>query len=211
MGRNMDYRRTKYCPKLIEVLKKKKEVENLVKAEHPNAKDMHRYISDNSQNFKREFIKAYNSKCAYCGVSIDLIKMTEFEIDHFICKKAPIFKAEKDAGYIENLVLTCHDCNHNKGAFFIEKDGFEELHPDREKIKEVFIRDEQYYISVNEEFKENKTICNFYNKLHLGSELHRLDYLMMNIIGLQRSCKDNNLYAELGRTLDIIRKKRNMM
>mgnify|MGYP000060833833 CR=1 FL=1 len=40
-------------------------------------------ISDNSQKFKLEFIKAYNGKCAYCGASIDLIKRTEFEIDHF--------------------------------------------------------------------------------------------------------------------------------
>ena len=44
----MDYRRTKYCPELIDVSQKKKEVEKLVEIEHPNAKDMHRYISDNS-------------------------------------------------------------------------------------------------------------------------------------------------------------------
>ena len=40
----MDYRRTKYCPELIDVSQKKKEVEKLVEIEHPNAKDMHRYI-----------------------------------------------------------------------------------------------------------------------------------------------------------------------
>ena len=73
----MDYRRTKYCPELIDVSQKKKEVEKLVEIEHPNAKDMHRYISDNSQKFKLEFIKAYNGKCAYCGASIDLIKKNE--------------------------------------------------------------------------------------------------------------------------------------
>lgn len=44
----MDYRRTKYCPELIDVPKKKKAVEKLVEIEHPNAKDMHSYISDNS-------------------------------------------------------------------------------------------------------------------------------------------------------------------
>lgn len=84
----MDYRRTKYCPELIDVSQKKKEVEKLVEIEHPNAKDMHRYISDNSQKFKLEFIKAYNGKCAYCGASIDLIKKTEFEIDHFFSLKS---------------------------------------------------------------------------------------------------------------------------
>lgn len=102
----MDYRKTKYCPELIDVSHKKKEVEKLVEIEHPNAKDMHRYISDNSQKFKLEFIKAYNGKCAYCGASIDLIKKTEFEIDHFLYEKAPIFATKKDAGYMGNLILS---------------------------------------------------------------------------------------------------------
>lgn len=53
----MDYRRTKYCPELIDVSQKKKEVEKLVEIEHPNAKDMHRYISDNSQKFKLNLLK----------------------------------------------------------------------------------------------------------------------------------------------------------
>ena len=173
---------------------------------------MHSYISDNSQKFKLEFIKAYNGKCAYCGASNDLIKRTEFEIDHFLYEKAPIFATKKEAGYIQNLILACHDCNHDKNSFWIKKEEFEELNPDGEKIKNVFIRDEQYYIRINDKFKYNTTIEEFYKKLHLGSELHRLDYLIMNIIGLQRSCQNNSdLYVGLGKILDIIRQKRNIM
>lgn len=208
----MDYRRTKYCPELINVSEKKNKVEALVKTEHPCAIDMHRYISDNSQKYKLEFIKAYNGKCAYCGISIDLIKRTEFEIDHFLYQKASIFVTKKDAGFIENLILACHDCNHNKNAFWIEKEKRAELHPDGEKIKNVFIRDEKYYIRVNDTYKEDTIVNDFYNKLHLDSELHRLDYLIMNIIGLQHLCEDNSdLYVGLGKTLDIIKKKRNIM
>ena len=48
-----------------------------VKAEHPYAQDMHTYISNNSEKFKLEFLKVYNGKCAYCGVSVDLIKKNE--------------------------------------------------------------------------------------------------------------------------------------
>lgn len=206
----MDYRRTKYCPELIDVPQKKKEVEKLVEKEHPNARDMHR--SNNSQKFKLEFIKAYNGKCAYCGASTDLIKKTEFEIDHFLYKKAPIFDTKKDAGDIKNLILSCHYCNHNKNSFWIEKEDIDNLNPDGEKIKNVFIRDDQYYIRINNEFKKNATIERFYNKLCLGSELHRLDYLIMNTIGLQRSCEnDSDLYVGLGKILDVIRQKRNIM
>lgn len=208
----MDYRRTKYCPELIDVPQKKKEVEKLVEKEHPNARDMHSYISNNSQKFKLEFIKAYNGKCAYCGASTDLIKKTEFEIDHFLYKKAPIFDTKKDAGDIKNLILSCHYCNRNKNSFWIEKEDIDNLNPDGEKIKNVFIRDDQYYIRINNEFKKNATIERFYNKLCLGSELHRLDYLIMNTIGLQRSCEnDSDLYVGLGKILDVIRQKRNIM
>lgn len=208
----MDYRRTKYCPELIDVPQKKKEVEKLVEKEHPNARDMHSYISNNSQKFKLEFIKAYNGKCAYCGASTDLIKKTEFEIDHFLYKKAPIFDTKKDAGDIKNLILSCHYCNHNKNSFWIEKEDIDNLNPDGEKIKNVFIRDDQYYIRINYEFKKNATIERFYNKLCLGSELHRLDYLIMNTIGLQRSCEnDSDLYVGLGKILDVIRQKRNIV
>lgn len=208
----MDYRRTKYCPELENVQSKKKNVETLVKTKHPHAEDMHSYISDNSQNFKLEFIKAYNGKCAYCGSSIDLIKKSEFEIDHFLYEKAPIFATKKKAGYIENLILACHDCNHNKNAFWIDKEEAEVLNPDGEKIKEVFYRDGLYYICINDAYKDNETIDDFYNKLRLGSELHRLDYLLMNIIGLQRVCKDNSELCDgLGKIFDAIRRKRNIM
>ena len=88
---------------------------------------MHSSISNNSQKFKIEFIKAYNGKCAYCGASIDLIKKSEFEIDHFLYEKAPVFATKKDAGYIDNLILACHDCNHNKNAFWVDEEGFDEL------------------------------------------------------------------------------------
>ena len=115
----MDYRRTKYCPELVDIKEKKKKIEALIKKEHPHAQDMHTYISDNSEKYKLKFVQAYNGKCAYCGVSIDLIKKNEFEIDHFLYEKFPKFKTKKEAGYIENLILACHDCNHNKSDFCI--------------------------------------------------------------------------------------------
>ena len=64
-----DYRRTKYCPELDNVRKKKEHIKNKIKEEHPRAQDMHTYISNNSGSLKKEFMKIYNDKCAYCGVS----------------------------------------------------------------------------------------------------------------------------------------------
>ena len=212
MDESKDYRRTKYCPELLGIKEKKKNVEALVKNAHPKAEDMHRYISDNSEIFKLEFLQAYNGKCAYCGVSVDLLKKNEFQIDHFLYAKAPKFSTKKDAGYIENLVLACHDCNQNKKSFWIAEEYYDKLHPDGEEIKNTFIRDEQYYICVNDKYKESQCIKEFYDQLRLGSELHRLDYLLMNIIGLQRQCRENEeLYAGLGKIMDVIKTKRNIM
>ena len=96
--------------------------------------------------------------------------------------------------------------------FYIDEEGFDELYPDGEKVKKVFIRDELYYIRINDEYKEKAIINEFYDKLRLGSELHRLDYLLMNIRGLQRVCEDNSeLYAGLGKIFDVISQKRNIM
>lgn len=212
MGNINDYRRTKYCPELVNIQDKKKEVEKLIKDAHPRAQDLHTYISDNSDVFKLKFIQAYNGKCAYCGVSVDLLQKNIFEIDHFLYEKASKFATKKEAGYIENLVLACHDCNHNKGSFWIEDEQYDKLHPDGEEIKDSFIRDKQYYIRMNDKFKDNRNISEFYEKLNLGSELHRLDYLLMNIIGMQRKHQDNDeLYSGLGKILDIVKAKRNIM
>lgn len=212
MGNIDDYRRTKYCPELVDIQDKKKKLERKIKDAHPRAQDMHTYISDNSDVFKSMFIQVYNGKCAYCGVSVDLLQKNIFEIDHFLYEKSSRFTSKKEAGYMGNLILACHDCNHNKGSFGIEDEQYDKLHPDGEGIKESFIRDEQYYIRISDKNKDNRCIGEFYKRLKLGSELHRLDYLLINIIGMQRNHKDNNkLCSGLGKILDIVRAKRNIM
>ena len=82
------------------------------------------------------------------------------------------------------------------------------MHPDQEGIKKTFVRDKKYYIRVNDDFVHNEDINKFYNQLQLGSELHRLDYLLMNIIGMKRAyIDDKNLYSGLGKIEDILREK----
>lgn len=160
--------------------------------------------------YKTNFMKAYNCKCAYCGASIDILPKEMFEIDHFIYEKS--FDKKADAGFIENLVLACHSCNHQKGAFSLTEDDRMYLHPDEDTIKKTFIRDEQYYIKVSENQTTNKLVIDFYKKLGLGGEIHRLDYLLMSMIGLQRTLADEpEAYTRFGQAIDMLRLKRNMM
>ena len=100
-----DYRNSKYCPKLTDLTKKKNDVKDSVSSKHPRAQDMHTYISNNNEPFKQQFIEAYNGKCAYCGVSTEIIPWKMFEIDHLIPKEADRFgKSKANAGYILSLI-----------------------------------------------------------------------------------------------------------
>ena len=63
--------------------------------------------------------------------------------------------------------------------------------PDDNSISQVFFREDDYYIKINEKYLNNLIILNFYNLLHLGSELKRLDYLLMKLRSLIRVVKED--------------------
>lgn len=155
---------------------------------------------------------AYNYKCAYCGISTDLIRKDAFEIDHYLYEKSKRFASKKAAGYMDNLVLACHDCNHKKSSFDISDENHDRLYPDGEEIKDTFYRDDLYYIRISEGASDNQQVVDFYNQLQMGSEIHRLDYLLMSLIGLQRKQEGNaEIYTEIGKIIDALKKKRNIM
>lgn len=207
-----DYRRTKYCKPLDGIEERKKKVKQSVLVDHPRAKDMHKYISNNKTKYKKEFMEAYNFKCAYCGASVDLISKPTFEIDHFINQKSERFASTIDAGTIENLILSCHDCNQRKNAFEITELNEDDLNPDKENILYNFSRDAMYYIVPSEAGKTKQSITSFYERLHLGNEIHRIDYLVMSMIGLQKVLKEKGKeYTELSNAINILRSKRNLI
>lgn len=207
-----DYRNTKYCPVLNDIDYKKRGIVDLIKKDHPQAIDMHNYLRKNDDKYKIPFMKIYNCKCVYCGISIDLIKKDSFEIDHYIYEKSPKYATKKEAGYIENLVLACHDCNHKKDSFLIPDEDFGKLYPDTNEMRNTFYRDNLYYIRISEEERDNPTVNEFYKQLKLGSEVHRLDYLLMSMIGLQRNhAEDSRFYSGIGKIIEMLRMKRNLM
>lgn len=208
-----DYRNSKYCPTLTNLAKKKSDVKDLVCEKHPRAKDMHTYISKNDEPFKQRFVEAYNGKCAYCGVSTEIIPWQMFEIDHLIPKEADRFgKKKANAGYIENLVLSCYGCNRAKSALEIPDKDLHKIHPDETEITEAFIRDENYYIRINQAKNGDNSIKEFYDKVDLGNQSHRLDYLLLNMRGLCKKITDKHpAYGKLMEAIDLLQHKRNVM
>jgi 5-methylcytosine-specific restriction endonuclease McrA len=204
-----DYRNTKYCPKLSCLKEKKERVKQAVLRAHPKAEDLHKYISINNSCFKQQFIEAYNGKCPYCGVSLGIIQWKQFEIDHFIPIESSRFSTKKQAGYIENLVLACYDCNRSKSSLELSEEDWYKVNPDGPDICKTFVRDEDYYIRISEDFKEDESVNLFYSKLGLSRQIHRLDYLLMNMRGLRDSVKDKpSIYTKLNEAIELMMSKR---
>lgn len=148
-----------------------------------------------------------------CGVSIDIISLDKFEIDHIIPKKAERFeKSKANAGYIENLALSCYTCNRFKSNWECTAEELHKINPDGSDITQAFVRDELYCIQIRDSMKDDSTVNSFYTKVALDNPLRRVDYLLMNMIGLSRKItSENPAYGKLVEAIELLRSKRNLM
>lgn len=202
-----DYRNTAYCSVLQDVLLKKKTLNDEIRS-NTRTKIIYNKIRENDNSYKAKFMEIYNYKCSYCGNSIDNISSILFEVDHYICESS--FNSNEKAGRIENLVLACYDCNRSKSSFLIKKEYVDILNPDLEHIKSVFCRDDLYHIQVTEKYKDDEYIKLFYDKLKLGYQSRRLDFLLMNLNGLCKKLDGKPQAEKLHGILRKLQQKRNL-
>lgn len=209
-----DYRNSKYCSKLSDLKQKKQKLVKAIKKAHPRQVDMHSVVSKNGSQEKKEFAKIYNYKCAYCGASIDILgHISDFEIDHFKYEKS--FDSKAKAGSIDNLVLACRTCNRNKSSFNIDDSARDDLHPDEQNIIKNFLRNDSFYIMLSQNAKSKRNVRDFYKTLDLENETRRIDFLLINIIGLIKRLEKNNhdiyIINKLKEIKDTLLQKRKFM
>ncbi len=190
-GINRDYRNTEYCPILANVAFKKSVLEDKIRREHRKARIMYNCIHNKEDAYFKPFSEIYNRKCAYCGVLIGIIDIHMFEVDHFVCEGSfpDNIDGRSEAGKVSNLVLSCYSCNRGKGKLVISGKYKKALNPDDNSIAKVFFRDDDYYIKIQPDYIGDPIITDFYERLLLGSEFRRLDYLLLeikNFISVQR-------------------------
>lgn len=202
-----DYRNTEYCPILENVADKKKELEKKIKIAHPRQKIIYNKIHSRSTSYNTEFCAIYNCKCAYCGVSMDILPATLFEVDHFVAES--LFDSKEEAGKVENLVLACYQCNRNKKEFKIDGEYIKKLNTDDGQIAEVFFRDDKYYIRISDNYTKDETINGFYNQLQLVHQTRRLDYLLINMQGLHKKLEGTIQGGRLAEAIVTMQKRRN--
>lgn len=190
--KNKDYRNTDTCPVLTDVALKKSALEGKIRKDHKRAKIMYNYVHDKRAAYFKAFSEIYNSKCAYCGVLIGIIDIRMFEVDHFVCED--VFSNDttgrSEAGKVNNLVLSCYSCNRGKGKLVIDGQYKKTLNPDDNAIAKVFMRDDNYYIKIQSVYAGDHIIADFYERLLLGSEFRRLDYLLLEINNLIQRLHD---------------------
>lgn len=200
-----DYRNTEYCS-YNNIAEMKESLKNEILNKHPGTKIIYNKIT--KKDFIEKFRDIYNYKCAYCGVSKDVISLQLFEVDHFICESS--FNGDKiTAGEINNLVLSCKKCNRVKSDFTWDKEYNSLFNVDDKSIANLFYRDEDYSIKIEEDYKTDTTVFNFYQQLKFNEEFRRLDYLLMNMHGFYNKNSNYKLPSNFYEWIIMLQKKRN--
>lgn len=207
-----DYRNTTYCPKFENIDEKKADLKRkIIEEDRRRSRNFYELIKNNV-NYKKEYFKIYNYKCAYCGTSISILGTGLFELDHFKNRA----NHTENVNDISNIILACKFCNRQKSSFNVDNIS-ELINPDNNEIAKIFYRDEDYYIKIKEPFSENKEIKEFYDELKLNYQFRRLDFLLLNLKGLINKIKslDLNNKEEINLILlelkDMLQDKRNLV
>lgn len=203
-----DYRNTIYEVSKKNIINEKNALEEKIKKEHPKIKIIYNQINKKDGNYNKQFRNIYNNKCAYCGISTDVISSELFEIDHFICEAS--FNGDSiNAGKINNLVLSCKKCNRAKKDFIWNEIYSSKFNVDDESITELFYRHEDYSIKIEKEYITDNSIYSFYRKLKLDEEIRRLDFLLMNMHGFYNKYSEDKNINRILKCIVLLQKKRN--
>lgn len=189
-----DYRLTRYCDDYHDINERKQELEALIRRECPQTRIIYNKIRNRELRYIDDFMQIYNFRCAYCGVSNRvLMNVHLFEVDHFICESSFSGSSKGvDSGCISNLVLSCKCCNRDKSNLTWSTKYNQLLHPDVGALKHIFVRDDGYYIRIAKTYESDDVILGFYRQLKLGSQKRRLDYLLIEMIGLKEHFDEKN-------------------
>lgn len=203
-----DYRNTKYCDLKDNIVSEKNSLEEKIKKEHPRVKIIYNQINIKGSDYNKKFRTIYSNKCAYCGITTDVISSELFEIDHFVCEAS--FNGDSiKAGEINNLVLSCRKCNQAKSNFIWNEEYSSMFNVDDGSITKLFYRDEDYYIRIEKEYITDSVIYSFYNKLKLSEEIRRLDFLLMNMYGFYEKNSNDSRIRSISQYIVLLQRKRN--
>ena len=163
------------------------------------------YLNNKANDADRKsFAKIFNDRCCYCGASfLFALNCLNIEIDHIFSKSVKPNSAE-EINDLENLASSCHNCNSKKKAIVVNSYEANIINP-YHNITKVFSRTSDLYIEIRDEYKTNTFVLDFYNKLGLKKEIHRLFYICLVLNDLKKKNTANDyLYSRLSKAVDSI-------
>lgn len=166
------------------------------------------FIHERGSHANKEFRKAFNNKCAYCGVNELINSVQLFEVDHYICQSST--KLSVDFDNFDNLINSCYECNRHKSGLDINDDYLEILNP-KSNIQNVFTRSKDFDIIINTKYKSDDYILYFYKKMKFNHNLRRLDFLILSIIDLESNTNNQEIKDKLIVLIEKLKQKRNKM
>lgn len=177
----MDYRLDSY--KFIDFSLSKVKKKNFMikfRSGHKQAWKIYDYVGLSS-NFHYDFKNIYFSRCVYCGADYSLYNIDNYQIDHYI-PESHISKGKnkKKIHGITNLVYSCRRCNRRKSDYICKEEAnIKLLHPDNKHYADIFTRNENFKIVIQNPYQTNEDISRFYKQLRLGSNEKRILYIIM--------------------------------
>lgn len=197
-----DYRCTDYCPTYNNFQRKHRiYIRNFINR-HPTAENHYSIINDQSSEEFSKFRKLFNCKCVYCGVSDEINQ--EFEIDHFKCRE------NEGLDHIDNLLYSCKKCNRAKSKHHFSTE-YEQILMPITNIQNIFVRNFDYSITIKTQYNQDNAIIDFYNDIKFSDDVRRLDYLLMNLIGLRKKVRNDNISQKLSDCVCTLILKRNQI
>ena len=139
-------------------------------------------LRNNSKHYKKDFMKLFLNKCCYCGFDFSISGKYYAQIDH-------INSSEPKDNTLPNLAPSCSMCNEGKKAMGDTECMAKMINPYK-SIQSLFIRNEDYSISIKEAYQEDPNVISFYKKVKLDWQLRRFDYLLSCIKALMEIQKD---------------------
>lgn len=156
------------------------------------------YLNLKKANYKVELVSAFKYRCCYCGCSL---YQPLVEIDHIYSPTS------EKINTFENLAPSCCGCNNLKSNIVDNVAFANKINPIT-NIFNCFIRNEDLSISISPAFISDNDIILFYNKLRLGSEIKRLDFLLICLQELSSRIKDKIVRNEVINIKNEIAEKR---
>ena len=180
----------------------KNELKNEIARDHPRARDMYELIRRNTA-YREKLGHAYNNRCAYCCLPIECVSCDMFEIDHIVSKDAEkqgLASAPTGLNSIENLAFSCSTCNRKKDGFAFGSRYFDLLSPD-ESLGSTYTRSNDYRIDIAPDYAEDEVVKEFYKRMHFGSDLRRVDYLIASLLDLRRYVESKQPHGKKSREI----------